>query len=929
MAKAVGTETPSMRQFRLAKEAHPDALVFFRMGDFYELFYDDAVVASKAIDITLTCRNRGAPEEIPMAGVPYHAASGYLQRLLDQGFKVAICEQMADPSKTKGLVPREVVRVVSPGVAFDDAGLPARANQFLVAIDLAASGEAGIAAADLSTGEFLVTSVASSGAALAELLRLDPSELLVGAAARAVGAAFAAERPKIAVRYAAADEAASVLAAAEAQLHQVFGASALDLRAEPAVFAATWRCMQAALVSDPRNPPPFVHLQRFTAQQFLQLDEATQRHLELIRGIDGDPKSSLLAQLDETKTGGGARLLRRRLLTPLLALPELEARLDAVDLFVRHPGLRRDTRAALADCFDLERLAVKLLTGRAGPKDLLLLRRSLVTAKQLAALFAQPLPPADQATLAALLRPELATRVPEHETVGLDACGETLTLLEAAVADDVPLRAVDGGVLREGYHTELDRLRHLRGNGQRELLALEVRLRESSGIATLKVRNTRVFGWYLEVTRSHAAKAPTTWRRKQTVATGERYSCDELDALADELAQAEERAGSLELEQFAVLLTTLAASVPRLRQLATSLAVVDVASALAEVAHVRDYVRPQLDDSLVLDITDGRHPVVERLARKTRFVPNDCKMHVPAGQLAGARASAETRMLMITGPNMAGKSTYMRQNALIILLAQMGSFVPAKRAHIGLCDRIATRVGASDNLAKGESTFMVEMKETAQVLTRATERSVVVVDEIGRGTSTYDGLAIAWAVTEHLYDEVRCRTFFATHYHELTELAVDRPGIRNVSVSAKEHAGDLVFFHALAEGAASRSYGVACAKLAGVPATVVARANVVLAALEAGRQAAPGTSVITDAPAASPSAEHAPSAEQGAERVVRPPPARDPAPLRSTKKSPQLGLFAQEPHPIILQLRALDIHQMTPLAALTLLAELSAQAGRS
>jgi DNA mismatch repair protein MutS len=875
MSKA--SQTPVMRQYLAAKAAHADALLFFRMGDFYELFFDDAVAAARALDLTLTARNKGAVDEVPMAGVPHHAASAYVQRLLEQGFKVAICEQMADPSKVKGIVPREVVRVVTPGIAYDDAGLEAKQNHYLVAVEREnGAGPIGIAALDLSTGELSACAAADDVAAISELVRLDPREVLLGpgSGADGIAAALAQARPRTVIR---AQKDALGEAEADSVLDAQLGAG--EARAScpsPVARRAAARCVSTARACEAGRPLPIARLAAYELGDTLVLDDATQAHLELVRSVDGDVRGSLLAQIDATKTAPGARLLRRRLLAPLSGVAEIRRRHDAVELFVTQPGLRRDVRERLEEVGDVERLAVKLALDRAAPRDLVALRRSL-------------------GALPAMVRaldtcPDSNARDALGVPVGqpwIDVCADLHDLLSRAVAEDPPARASDGGVMRDGFDADLDEARGLQRGGQRLMVDLEARLRESAGIPSLKLRYTRVFGWYIEVTKSHLGKAPPAWRRKQTIASGERFTCDDLDVLADKLAHAEERAGARETELLARLVRDLAAQQERLRAVAARLAAWDVASALAEVAHRDDWARPTLDDSLDLVLEDARHPVVEKLAAAGRFVPND--VSVGAGE-------GRPRLWLVTGPNMAGKSTLMRQTALCVILAQMGAFVPARRAHVGVVDRVLTRVGASDNLSRGESTFMVEMKETANVLRRATRRSLVVLDEIGRGTSTYDGLAIAWAVAEHLHDVIACRAMFATHYHELTELVESRaPTCENWSVSAREHEGDVVFLHKLQRGAASRSYGVACARLAGLPEPVLARARALLGELERG--------------AALPSG--APSSLRARTRAGR----------------SQLGLFdagpaEAPPNPALETLRAVDVDRLTPLDALQLVATL-------
>jgi DNA mismatch repair protein MutS len=916
MAASKASQTPVMRQYQAAKAAHPDALLFFRMGDFYELFFDDAVEAARALDLTLTARNKGADDEIPMAGVPHHAASSYVQRLLEQGFKVAICEQMADPSKVKGIVPREVVRVATPGIAYDDAGLDARENHYLAAVEFDDGtspalpergrnlGAFGIAALDLSTGEFSACEVGDEAAALGELVRLGPREVLAGPGAEGVAKALAEARSRTVLRVMgpATEEPDVVL---DAQL------GAGEARASCASLVArraAARCLETARVCEAGRPLPIARLAQTIPGDTLLLDESTQSHLELARAADGGARGSLLAELDATKTGPGARLLRRRLLAPLTHVAKIRRRLDAVSLFVTHAAVRSELRQELAEVGDVERLAVKLALDRAMPRDLVALRRSLAALPAVARTLAScPDPDAREALGVASPSVDHAPAEPEtcRRTDWVDPCADLLALLERALADEPPARPSDGGAIRDGFDAELDEARELMRGGQRLLVELETRLRESSAIPSLKLRYTRVFGWYIEVTRTHLDKAPKEWRRKQTIATGERYTCDDLDALADKMAHAEERAAAREAVLWTGLVRDLAAHAERLRSLSQRLASWDVAAALAEVAHQGDWARPEVDEGLDLMLEDARHPVVERLAAGNRFVPNDVSL--------GAGES-RPRLWLVTGPNMAGKSTLMRQTAIAVILGQMGAFVPARSARIGVVDRVLTRVGASDNLSRGESTFMVEMKETANVLRRATRRSLVVLDEIGRGTSTYDGLAIAWSVAEYLHDAVACRAMFATHYHELTELAATRaPTCENWSVSAREHAGDVIFLHKLQRGAASRSYGVACARLAGVPEPVLARAQAVLAELESGA-ALPGGS---------------PSSLRARSRAGRP----QLGLFETPEAPPGVDLAAAEPrtsrpkkNPAVETLRAVDVDRLTPLEALQLVATLKKMA---
>jgi DNA mismatch repair protein MutS len=867
--------SPVMRQYHAAKTAYPDAILFFRLGDFYEMFHEDAAVAARALDLTLTSRNKGAPDEVPMAGVPYHAAAGYVARLLALGHKVAICEQMGDPQKTRGIVPRSVVRVLTPGLITDGEQLDGRSNHYLCAVDRRdGEGPIGFSLLDLSTGELAAAKIEDASALVGELARVDPREVLIAAEAEALVDLARKAAPRAAVRV---DEVLDAPQAGQVLIDALGAGGAED--AEAAVpseaLRASARVLRFARACNPGVVLPVTRIATWDPGDTLRLDEVTQAHLELVRAVDGGRTGSLLSILDETCTPQGARLLRRRLLAPLLDVSAIRRRLDAVEVFVQNPLARAEVRAALGRVGDLERLGVRAALGEATPRDLGALRDGLV---------------ASPAVLACVARiPDRAAR----EALGFeprppDTLDPLAAELSRALVDRPPPQVRDGGIFREGYDTALDEVRKLKEKGTELILALEARLKEEASIPTLKVRYTRVFGWYIEVTRSHAAKVPASFRRKQTVAGGERYTTDELDELQERIAHAEEGYAERENELYIRLRNQAGAQGDGIRNLAARFAEWDVHAALAETAHRRDYVRPEVDASSVLDIEEGRHPVVEELAAAGQFVPNDVRLDVDA-----------ERLWLVTGPNMAGKSTLMRQVALGVILAQMGSYVPARRARIGIVDRVLSRVGASDNVARGESTFMVEMRETSNILRRATRRSLVVLDEIGRGTSTYDGLAIAWAVAEHLHDAVSCRAMFATHYHELTELVSQKPHAANYSVSARELGNDVVFFHKLMRGPASQSYGVAVARLAGLPEVVLARAKAILASLEGGGLL--------------------PTGGQAA------------AKKRGRSGGAQLDLFGKEQaaeparlHPALEMLKAVEIDRLTPLEALTLLAKLKA-----
>jgi DNA mismatch repair protein MutS len=865
--------TPVMKQYEDAKALHPDAVLFFRMGDFYEMFHEDALYVTKAIGLTLTSRDKGDPDGIPMCGVPHHAAHGYIAKLLALGRKVALCEQMGDPSKIKGIVPRQVVRVVTPGLITDSDQLAARENHYLIAVERGEGASLGLALLDLSTAELSAARLDGPASLLAELSRADPREVLFAPGLDELRASAAFSAPRATLREddpLGADEATEILDEAG---DLPLAATVLAEHPIEAARAAA-RALRFARRCTPGAKLPVRRVGSHDPSGALRIDEIAQVHLELTRAADGSSKGSLLEVIDATVTPAGARLLRRRLLAPLLDVASIRRRHDEVELFVTHPRSRAELRDALEKLGDLERLSTRASLHEVSPRELGGLRDGLLAAPAaVAAVHSIPDPSAIE-----LLGGEV------------DVVPEIAARLAAALVDRPPPHARDGGVIREGFDRELDELKTIMKSGAEMIVALEAELRKETNATSLRIRYTRVFGYYIEVTKSHLAKVPPAWRRKQTVAGGERYTNDALDSLADRIEHAEEKALERETTLFEALGALVSSAAERIRTLARALAAWDVASALADLAHRHDYARPVVDQGEALVIVDGRHPVVERFAAAGAFVPNDTVL-----DLAGER------LWLITGPNMAGKSTLMRQVALIVILAQLGSYVPAREARIGVVDRILSRVGASDNVARGESTFMVEMRETASILREATRRSLVILDEIGRGTSTYDGLAIAWAVAEHLYDAIGCRAMFATHYHELTELSKYGSGIANYSVAAREHGEDIVFLHKLTTGPASRSYGVAVARLAGVGEGVLARAKAILATLEAG--------------AALPGGKHA--SLRG----------------RSKAGTTQLDLFAppsklpDAASPVLETLKAVEVDRLTPLEALQLVAKLKGMLG--
>ena len=804
--------TPLMKQFFAAKAEHPDVLLFFRMGDFYELFFDDARKAARLLDITLTQRGSSAGQPIPMAGVPHHSAEGYLARLVAMGESVAICEQIGDPAASKGLVERKVVRIVTPGTVTDEALLSERRDTLLLAVARSKHGY-GIAWADLAGGRFLVNEVASEDALEAELARLEPAETLC--ADEDGWPAFVAGRSGVRRRAPWLFDADS----GRRQLLRFFGLHDLGgfgIDDRPLAIAAAAALLGYVEETQKQRLPHLTSIALESGDGAIAMNAATRRHLELDTRVDGDNRHTLLGVLDSTVTPMGGRLLRRWLHRPLRDRDVLRRRHQAVQTLIDSragDGLRELFRAL----GDMERILSRIALRSARPRDLSTLRDGLGLLPGVRALLG----PLDSPRLAAL-----AGELGEHD--------EHAHLLKCAIVDHPPVLARDGGVFADGHDAELDELRRLSTHADQFLVDLEAREREASGIPTLKVGYNRVHGYYLEVGKAHAAKAPTHYTRRQTLTNAERYITEELKAFEDKVLSARERALARERLLYEQLLDALGGRLEPLKHCAAALAELDVLACLAERAEQLDWSRPELAEDPGIHIERGRHPVVEAV-RDEPFEPNDLVLH------------EDRRMLVITGPNMGGKSTYMRQNALIVLLAHIGSFVPASRAVIGPVDRILTRIGAGDDLARGQSTFMVEMSETSYILHHATDQSLVLMDEIGRGTSTYDGLALAEACARHLAQANRAYTLFATHYFELTTLAEPGSGIANVHLDAVEHGDALVFMHAVKDGPADRSFGLQVAALAGLPRAVVSQARGRLAELEQQSRDAPRPSMAAAA----------------------------------------------------------------------------------
>ncbi|MCX7799204.1 MAG: DNA mismatch repair protein MutS [Fimbriimonadales bacterium] len=848
-------KTPLLQQYFRIKAEHPGVLLAMRVGDFYEFYGEDAEVAARALEIVLTAREDGG-SRIPMAGVPYHAVERYLARLVAAGHRVALCDQLEDPKQAKGLVRRGVTRILTPGTLMEDSMLSSERNNFLAAV-CARDGRIGLAFLDTSTGEFAVTEIEGDQAEerlQQELARLRPAELL---AAPTVGDWLEGVRQALGV--AVTETGPPSPAQAERKLLDQFQVSNLhgfgvEGRQQAVVAAA----MVLSYAEAMKLPLAHVEsLSTYSIEGFMRLDLATRRSLELTQNLsDGSRRHTLLSVLDHTVTAMGARLMRRWIEQPLLDLQAIRRRLEAVEQMATQAISRGDLRDGLKRLADMERLVSRAATGLAGPRDLAALRNSLAALPALAA-------PLRKLGLGRV--EELREQIADHT--------DLLMLLDRALVPDPPHLLRDGGVIREGYDLELDKLRDLARNGRRYIAELEQQERARTGIASLKVGFNAVFGYYLEVSRANLDKVPPEYVRKQTTANAERFITAELKEHESQVLGAEDKAAALEADLFQRLRARVAEQAGPLLQTARALAEVDVLAALAEAAAMHGYTRPEVVEEDVLEVEGGRHPVVE--ASSLNFVPNDTSLGPPGGE--------RPRLMILTGPNMSGKSTYLRQNALIVLMAQVGSFVPARSARIGLCDRIFARIGAKDELALGQSTFMVEMVESANILNHASERSLVILDEVGRGTSTFDGLAIAWAMVEYLA-ELGAKTLFATHYHQLNQLEGQIQGVANFRVAVEEVGEEVVWTHRVLPGGTDRSYGIHVARMAGVPQPVLRRAAEVLAELE--RKSEPVRAV-----------------EPKVRRL-------------------QLSLFELEPSPLEEELRRLDLDRLTPIEALKKLDDL-------
>jgi len=886
-----GATTPMMAQYLEVKRQHPDCLLFYRMGDFYELFFDDAREAAAALDITLTKRGQHQGADIPMAGVPVHAAESYLARLIRAGFKVAICEQMEDPAAAKkrghkAVVKREVVRIVTPGTLTEDELLDSRAHNYLAAL-AEAGGALGLAWVDVSTGDFQVQDTDDAGLA-AVLARLSPGEILVPERLlqrQALWETFQQWKTALSPLPGARFDSVN----AQKRLREVYAVQALDAfgafsRAE---LAACGALVDYVALTQKGSLPHLRPPRRLGREAVMAIDAATRRNLELTEALAGGRQGSLLHTIDRTVTGAGARLLAQRLAAPLTDPAAIAARLDAVGYLVEAESLRDELRQRLRRCPDAARALSRLTVGRGGPRDLAALRDGLAQAGALKALLLGAATP-ESGPLPDELR-QAAEALGEH--------GSLVDRLTRALAPELPAQARDGGFIAAGYAPELDEQRELRDESRRLIANLQARYAQETGISGLKIRHNNVLGYYVEATPRQAENLPADgpFIHRQTLASAVRYTTTELAELERRIAAAGDKALALEQHLFQDLAAEVAARADDIARAAGALAELDVAGGLAELAAVEGWCRPQVEDSAAFEVRQGRHPVVEAALRRQDegpFVANDCV-------LDGGREDAG-RIWLITGPNMAGKSTFLRQNALIAVLAQMGSHVPAEQATIGVVDRLFSRVGAADDLARGRSTFMVEMVEAAAILNQAGPRSLVILDEIGRGTATFDGLSIAWACVEHLHETNRCRALFATHYHELTRLAARLPALSCHTMRVKEWQGEVVFLHEVTHGAADRSYGIHVAKLAGLPAAAVRRAEEVLELLEQGDQGSSLNRLADDLPLFAAAAPPRPA-----------PAAETPAPTPAESEAER-------------RLRAVNPDELTPKQALELLYELKA-----
>jgi DNA mismatch repair protein MutS len=857
-----------IKQYLSIKEQYPDAILFYRMGDFYEMFFEDAQVASRVLEITLTSRNKNDDSPVPMCGVPHRAAQSYIARLIDNGYKVAVCDQIEDPSQAKGLVKRDVVRVITPGMVIENELLDERTNNFVLAV--ARAGDfSGLAYLDISTGTFRVTESKDTAAIFEEIRRISPSEVLLPESAKNDPAYFPVKGMLAEIATSYLDNQAFEHKRSYDLLTDQF--KTLTLEGFGCENLKAGICAAGAVIyyvaeTQKQKLVHLTHLETYWLERYLLIDELSRQNLELSKNIrTGTRRATLLGIIDRTTTPMGARMLANWMCYPLVDLADIRSRHDAVEELKTGVQIRRSIREKLKAISDMERIGSKIVMGHATGRDLVALKRSLMLLPDLWLLFS-----------------ELGTEL-YHPPENLDQLNDLADVIDRSIREDAPPTINEGGIIKTGYNSELDELVQISRDGKGWLAQLEVREKEATDITTLKVRYNKVFGYYIEVPKSRAASVPPHYVRKQTLVNAERYITDELKSFEMKVFGAEDRRAALEYELFNEIRGEVAKNNRFIQQVARFLARVDCLSNLAEIADQNSYCRPAMTTNGSIVIEDGRHPVVEKMITGERFVPNTIKMD-----------NQDTQVMIITGPNMAGKSTVLRQVALVVVMAQMGSFIPAAKATISITDRIFTRVGALDNLSHGQSTFMVEMEETANILNNATDKSLVIMDEIGRGTSTFDGLSIAWAVAEYLHDlrGKGVKTLFATHYHELTELAHTMPRVKNFNIAVKEWNDEIIFLRKLVEGGTNRSYGIQVARLAGIPDRVIKRAKKILYRIEQGEYAGGGTACLGFAD-------------------------------ESARKGPvQLDLFRKPENNIIEKLNQADISRMTPLEALIFLNEL-------
>ncbi len=867
--------TPMMQQYLATKEQYKDCILFYRLGDFYEMFFEDAKTVSRELELTLTGKDCGQPERAPMCGIPYHAVEGYLNRLVSKGYKVAICEQLEDPKQAKGLVKRDVIRIVTPGTNLSQQALDESRNNYLMCL-VYLSGVFGMAITDISTGDFYTTEVSSEKSLFDEINRFSPAEIIVNDTFAMSGVDLTPFKDRLGTVISTLDawyidESISIPRLLE-HFH-LASLSGLGLADLPCACAASGAVLLYLYETQKNDLSNLTHITPFRSGGFMMIDSATRRNLELTETLrEKQKKGSLLWVLDKTKTAMGARQLRSWIEQPLIEKKPIIERQDAIEALLGDMITREELREYLSAVYDLERLITRISYHTANPRDLIAFKTSLSMLPH----------------IRTLLRPFSAGLI-QSLIEQLDPLEDLCSLVEAAIIDDPPLLIREGGIIKDHYNEDVDRFRKAQTEGKSWLSELENAEREHTGIKNLRIRYNKVFGYYLEVTNSFKDLVPADWTRKQTLANAERYITPRLKELEDMILGAEDKLSALEYDLFCEVRDKIAGQVVRIQRTARAVAVIDVLVSLAQAASQNNYVRPSINTRGIIDIKAGRHPVVEKMTGSQMFIDNDTYLD-----------NKRHRVSIITGPNMAGKSTYMRQTALIVLMAQIGSFVPAREAGIGIVDRIFTRVGASDDLASGQSTFMVEMTEVANILRNATSKSLLILDEIGRGTSTFDGLSIAWAVVEHISNPklLGAKTLFATHYHELTELEGKLDSVNNYCIAVREQGDDIIFLRKIIPGGADKSYGIQVARLAGVPETVIDRAKEIAEMLSQ-------SDINQKARAIDVRKSRAKAAPQPA--------------ASDTDKQLSLFDFYPEEHPVLKEIRQMDLSNMTPLQALTTL----------